>query len=229
MCMHHLSAKLPFPNATKGQTAISQSAGVLGESSCSYTLSYASLVRLAVNSKHNTEIDLELIITSLVFFLLLVWLKSPDPCTAPSRPPPPSILKYSTLQCHRYKGVTTVQTGTRQILMLLGFFLFFLLFSFMCESIHSQCFSVNEGGRQGVIVSCWRTTTQTEGPAAGKWTEAFSCQKFNKQLTSTSAVLLMNCIYGGPESSKLCIIRKHMQTHNYSANFSVCMRIKAKK
>lgn len=53
MCMHHLSAELPFPNATKGQRAISQSVTVPGETTCSCTLSYASLVRFTKNSKHN--------------------------------------------------------------------------------------------------------------------------------------------------------------------------------
>lgn len=53
MCMHHLSAELPFPNATKGQRAISQRVTEPGETTCSCTLSEASLVHFPENSNRN--------------------------------------------------------------------------------------------------------------------------------------------------------------------------------
>lgn len=102
--MHHLSAELPFPNATKGQKAISQSAAVLGKSAWFCTLSYASLVRLAENSKHNTEIDPELIIKSFGVFLSPVWFKSPDLCC--SRAP-----RHFNVQHFELKG----SAGFRQV------------------------------------------------------------------------------------------------------------------
>lgn len=154
------------------------------------------------------------------FFLSLVWLKSLDPCTAPSRPTHPTI--WYTVRWG-YRGVGEVQLGTRQILMLQFFWFFWVCF--ICESIQRQCFSVNEGSRQGVIVSYWSTTIQTKGLAAGKWTGTFSCQAFNKQLTSTSTVLLMNYIYGSHEKTW----RDIMQIQSHSTISCVCIRIKAKE
>lgn len=118
MCTHHLSAVLPFPNATKGQKAIS--AAMLGKSGWFCTLSYASLC-LSVNSKHNTEIDPEWIIKSLGvschWFDLRAWTFA-----APARP---DILMYSTLSC---KGFGSTEEGYTRIWCL--FFYFF--FNFLC-------------------------------------------------------------------------------------------------
>ena len=125
--MHHLSAGLPFPNATKGQKAISQSAAVLGKSARFCTLSYASSVRLAENSKHNTEIDPELIIKSFGVFLSLVWFKSPDLCC--SRAP-----RHFNVRHFELKGLA----GFRQVPD--KYWCCWFYFFFIFESIQSLCF-----------------------------------------------------------------------------------------
>lgn len=74
-------------------------------------------------------------------------------CEATSRL---DILMYSTLS---YKGVGGVQTHIDALCLL--FYIF--------ESILGRCFSMSdEAGGQVMIASCWGTTTQTEGLAAGK-------------------------------------------------------------
>lgn len=74
-------------------------------------------------------------------------------CEATSRL---DILMHSTLS---YKGVGGVQTHIDALCLL--FYIF--------ESILGRCFSMSdEAGGQVMIASCWGTTTQTEGLAAGK-------------------------------------------------------------